>query len=548
MRTGLISIAVSMLAGCATTPAAKSEAPAPAAAPSPAKADSAQAAAARAFAEEFAHKEFAKAAARFDAKMAQALPAERLAEVLDAWAGRGALQSITVVKALEVPGAKGEVVDCLYEQGLMTFVVFFDQEGRISGLRTHPLPKKEKLEALARDYWSLLVAGKWDEAAARWAPPGLSAPKLQAATQEYLGEKGAFKAIDVVSIKQRPKSAGITLECLHEKKSGQVFVAIDGLERVVGLFFRDGWSPADYVDLKAFEERAVTVGVEKYPLPGTLTLPKGKASLPAAILIHGSGPSDRDEAMGPNKTFRDLAWGLASKGVAVLRYEKKTRQYQGEMAEYVKGIEQEYLEDVRSAVDLLAKTPEIDPKRIFLVGHSLGAMVAPKAALDDPRVRGVVLLAGPTRTDGQVHLDQHRYLMDHGWDVPKEQQAAFLAEAEAVAKKLDDPNLKPEDVVDGIEGSYWLDLRQYAKGGFAPKLDVPVLVAQGERDYQVTLVDFDGWKKALEGKKKVAFKLFPGLNHHFMPGTGPSTPQEYDRPNHVAREVIEEVAGFVAGR
>jgi len=82
----------------------------------------------------------------------------------------------------------------------------------------------------------------------------------------------------------------------------------------------------------------------------------------------------------------------------------------------------------------------------------------------------------------------------------------------------------------------------------APKLDIPILVAQGERDYQITLVDFEGWKKALEGKKNATFKLFPDLNHHFMPGKGPSTPREYDEPNHVAKAVIEELAGWVAGK
>ena len=423
---------------------------------------------------------------------------------------------------------------------------------------THPLPKKPRLEALAQEFWALLVDAKWDEAAARTAPPRLKPEELRQATQAYLGEHGALKVIENVGVLLEPKSAGVTLECLHEKRNGQVFISIDSLERIDRLVFGEGWNAPDYTDPQAFEERAVTVGVEKYPCPGTLTLPVRHggllmrdlgAQVPAVVLLHGSGPGDRDESCGPNKFFRDLAWGFATRGVAVLRYEKKTRQYQRQLADsgYVKGIEQEYLEDVCSAVDLLAKTPEIDPKRIFLVGHSLGAKVAPKAALDDPRVHGIVLLAGPTRTDGQGHIDQYRYLMDHGWDVPKEEQAKFLAEAEAVAKKLDDPNLKPDEVVDGIEGSYWLDLRSYAKGGVAPKLEIPILVAQGERDYQVTLVDFEGWKKALEGKKNVTFKLFPELNHYFMLGKGPSTPQEYDQPNHVARAVIEEVAGWIQG-
>lgn len=86
----------------------------------------------------------------------------------------------------------------------------------------------------------------------------------------------------------------------------------------------------------------------------------------------------------------------------------------------------------------------------------------------------------------------------------------------------------------------------YRDGGVAPKLGIPIFVLQGERDYQVTLVDFEGWKRALKGKKTATFKLYPGQNHHFMPGNGPSTPQEYDQPNHVAKEVVDDIAAWVS--
>ena len=229
-----------------------------------------------------------------------------------------------------------------------------------------------------------------------------------------------------------------------------------------------------------------------------------------------------------------------------MRYEKKTAEYRGKLGDYLQTTKEEYLEDVTSAIDLLGKTPGIDPKRIFLVGHSLGAEVAPRVAYDDKRVAGIVLLAGPTRSDGQVHIDQHRYLMDHGWNVPPDKREAFLADAEKVARRLDSPDLKPDDVVEGIEGRYWLDLRTYRDGGVAPKLGIPIFVLQGERDYQVTLVDFEGWKRALKGKKNATFKLYPGQNHHFMPGKGPSTPQEYEQPNHVAKEVVDDIAAWVS--
>ena len=75
------------------------------------------------------------------------------------------------------------------------------------------------------------------------------------------------------------------------------------------------------------QERDITVGADGFKLPGTLTLPVGKKKAPVVILVHGSGPQDRDETVGPNKPFRDLAWGLAERGIATVRYDKRTKVY-----------------------------------------------------------------------------------------------------------------------------------------------------------------------------------------------------------------------------
>jgi hypothetical protein len=120
---------------------------------------------------------------------------------------------------------------------------------------------------------------------------------------------------------------------------------------------------------------------------------------------------------------------------------------------------------------------------------------------------------------------------------------------EAFSKRLNDPKLAATDVVDflgaKLPGSYLLDLRAYEPAKTAAALKVPVFVAQGQRDYQVTTVDFEAWKAALKGKTGATFKLYPALNHHFLEGTGPSTPAEYVKPGHVPPGVIDDVASFV---
>ena len=145
-----------------------------------------------------------------------------------------------------------------------------------------------------------------------------------------------------------------------------------------------------YVDSEAFTEREVTVGRGEWSLPGTLSVPLQGDLHPAVVLVHGSGPNDRDETIGANKPFKDLALGLASKGVAVLRYEKRTLEHGSKMASLMEVLtpEEEVIEDALAAVSLLKETEGIDPDRIYVLGHSLGGTLAPRIAQGDPHIAG----------------------------------------------------------------------------------------------------------------------------------------------------------------
>lgn len=140
-------------------------------------------------------------------------------------------------------------------------------------------------------------------------------------------------------------------------------------------------------------------------LPARLTMPSAssvKDRVPVVILVHGSGPSNMDEAIGPNAPFRDLAEGLSRRGVAVLRYDKRTfvcpQFFENAKEGYT--YDDETVDDAISAVrlvkDSLAKEKTIDPSRIYIVGHSMGGMLAPRIAERSGEVAGLVLLAAPT--------------------------------------------------------------------------------------------------------------------------------------------------------
>ena len=307
--------------------------------------------------------------------------------------------------------------------------------------------------------------------------------------------------------------------------------------------------------LNRFHERRATVGAGHWQLDGMMTIPEGTGPFAAAVLVHGSGPQDQDETIGPNKPFKDIAWGLASRGIVVLRYNKRTLQYAKDMKASLAGltVNEETVEDAQAAVALLLKQPEVDPGRVFVLGHSLGGMLAPRIAQGDEHVAGLIIMGGTTRPIEKVIVLQLKYLAGlHGKASPAEEEQ--IAAAERAVKEIESSTLTAGATVNvlgsAMPGSYFLDLRDYHAPEVARQLNRPVLILQADRDYQVTMEDFDGWKKTLTGAPRVTFKLYPGLFHLFMPsatpGAGLGSPADYEKPGHVSEAVIRDIASWVS--
>src|SRR5581483_3342168 len=262
----------------------------------------------------------------------------------------------------------------------------------------------------------------------------------------------------------------------------------------------------------------------------------GKRPFPAVVLVHGSGPHDRDETLGGAKVFRDLAEGLATRGIAVLRYDKRNYVHRQEcISDKNFTMTRETVDDAVRAAALLRALPEVDAKRIFVLGHSQGGYMMPRIMQADPKLAGVVLMAANVRPVEQLIVEQTEYLFRlNGGGLNSTQQA-----------QLDALKKDPWQMIPGIPESYRTDLKGYDPVNLAKSSRIPMLILQGERDYQVTMKDFDLWRTGLSRRANVTVHSFPKLNHLFIAGEGKSTPREYERPAHVSAEVIDTITDWI---
>lgn len=286
------------------------------------------------------------------------------------------------------------------------------------------------------------------------------------------------------------------------------------------------------------------------PLPGVLTLPTGDGPFPAIVIVHGSGAGDRDMTLGPNKPYRDIAHGLAARGIAVLRYDKRPRVAPGWFANRSFTIRDETIDDAVSAFALLRTFPEIDSTRLHVVGHSLGGYAAPRIAAQDGRLAGMILMAGAWVTPlPDMMLTQFRHIASVA-SSPAEstavmQQLAVIAPMVETIHRLTAGDSTRMTPVLGAPPSYWLDMRSYDQVRVLQARPERALILQGERDYQVTPEELDAFLHRMGPRRETTVIRYPGLNHLFMAGEGAPRPAEYAVAGRVNARVLDDLATWV---
>lgn len=337
--------------------------------------------------------------------------------------------------------------------------------------------------------------------------------------------------------------------------SRTVVVTVTRTGALVGLRVVDheiaDWQPPDYADPTRFEEIEHVLGQAPMDTPATLSLPVSGRRIPGVVLLGGSGPVDRDATLWPYKPFKDLAWGLASRGIAVLRFAKISASHPRALAR-LDGltVADEYLHHADLALALLRAQEDVDPSMIFVLGHSLGGTVAPRVVRRHPELAGMILLAAAATPLHWSLVRQVRQLSSATPDDPAADRA--VATLVAQARLVDDPALSlstPSALLPlALPASYWLDLRDYRATEVAAALPQPILLLQGGRDPQTTEADdLAAWGDALADRPDVEIRLLPDAGHLFL-ATTPAGPEQPPTPTtHLDEAVVGAVTDWIAG-
>lgn len=440
---------------------------------------------------------------------------------------------------------------------LTHYTAVWDEEGvvSLSAAAVAAIPQK------ALDFIEMMSAGQFQELTDtlfdEQMKAAISPAELEKIWLSVASADTAYRSIELLEMQKEGAYEVIVVAVLYEEIGFDVTLAFNEQEQLAGLFISGTYSTVEVPLPDGIVEEEIIVGEgTEYELPGTLTLPANAEGLvPAVVLVQGSGPSDRDESAAAYKPFRDIAWGLAEQGIASIRYDKRTYVHGEKLS--LEGIQNftvksESVDDAILAADLAKSDARIDASQVYLIGHSQGGMLAPRIDAEGGDFAGLVILAGTPRTLWEVIYDQNMAMLaememsEADLKATTELVESEMAKARAIKDLTDEEAMA--SVVFGIPAYYFKEMDSHDAGEYALQSEKPMLILQGEDDFQVYAdVDYVLWQELLAQKDNVEFKLYPGLNHFFIAyeGEGKMTLAEYNHPGQVELEVIQDIADWI---
>ena len=300
----------------------------------------------------------------------------------------------------------------------------------------------------------------------------------------------------------------------------------------------------------------ITVGAgTDYPLKGLLTLPDDLSGpVPAVVMVHGSGASNMDEKVMKLTPFKDLAEGLARHGIASLRYDKRTFAHGFKLIcqkHFTVTVKEETIEDAILALQMLKNDPRIDCGRIFILGHSMGAMLAPRIDAEGGDVKGLIMMAGTPYRLEDIVLRQLKQA-GRGRSILNRivmLEYRFYRRKFRGLYEMSDEEAKKKKFAGNLTLYYFKEMGRKTAADYLLESSKPAFILQGGKDFQVLAKrDYRMFRKLLAGSANTRFKLYPDLNHIFVRGIYDDilkASKEYKVERHIPEEVIADIAAFI---
>ena len=429
---------------------------------------------------------------------------------------------------------------------------------------------------LAEAFVTAMASGDFDSAMGMLdeAMTGaLGAEDLQAVWEGLVAEAGAFSLVHEI-VNETIEEFFVCFVTSHHERSAltlRVVFSEDGL--LAGLSIEgftplpdDMGTPSAQVQREGFTDYPITIGAgTDFPLNGILSMPDGAANpVPAVVIVAGSGPNDMDGNIAGNTPYRDIAEYLAANGIAVIRHDKRSFAHGEQMMQSLAGSEtvwEESIEDALFAAALLRADPRVDEGRVFLLGHSLGGMLAPRIHEAGGDFAGLTLMGGTPRLLSELFIEQSRAsiftAIDEGY-VEEADMEDMLEELEALEELFATiPGLSDEEAramtipMLGVSAYYFKDMAAHPFSDYVQGIAVPILVMQGGRDFQIlAAVDYVMLQELFAGRDNATFRLYEDLNHLFVPSTAENFiehAQSVMTPGRVYTPALQDIVDWVLG-
>ncbi len=326
-------------------------------------------------------------------------------------------------------------------------------------------------------------------------------------------------------------------------------------------------------------EEPVSFERDGFVLHGTLSIPQSEVAYaaPAAVIVHGSGPIDRDGRLPGSlgvpfpaevRAYASLARQLSERGFLVLRYDKRSCFAEnnpgcsGAVADYPGDVHalvpSDFAEDARAAIRFVAARPEARPDDVLLLGHSQGGSFVPRLVAEEPAASGGVGLASPSLGLSETVGGQLDVLADH----LEAQDPALFADDIAQLRALADEYRQGLEQIEagsypgamflGAPVAFWQDWAGWHdahQGDFAAN-EAPLLLLSGDLDFNVWpahLAQYAAWAEALDAPDVTTW-LVPGLTHALVPIVSGTPPLDHQIDPEVSAEVVAAIADWAAAR